>query len=309
MKSIDELKKFFETELQSDLQLLDKKRKVIVNQIIVLEVLLFMVYAASLYMCIHFELSYGFHILFTISYAAFAWIIVKSYRGNEQFYKDFKNLVIERMINQVDPSVHYNAYKKITLNDFKYSALFTGTFKRYHGDDLVWGKIDGIPMQFCELDVASGKGYNAKLDYVFHGLFLVTEIDIDLPNEIIVLPKANLNLKTVNKSFPIVHVNHTEFENLFQIRSNDEKAVKKIFTDAFLSQMAEFAKRSHHNLYFSFHGNRAYFAVELKRKLFEPKIFQTLNDFNIIREYFEDLYFAINIIEQLRIRNFQTQKV
>ncbi len=209
----------------------------------------------------------------------------------------------------MDPSVHYNAYKKIALNDFKYSSLFSGTFKRYYGDDFVWGKIDGIPIQFCELDVASGKGYNAKLDYVFHGLFLVAETTMNIPSEIIVLPRANLNLKTVNKSLPIVHVNHNQFEAIFQIRSNDEEIVKKIFTDAFLNQMADFAQRSKHNLYFSFHGNRAYFAVELKRKLFEPKIFQTLNDFNIIREYFEDLYSAINIVEQLRLKDLETQKV
>lgn len=309
MKSIDELKKFFENDLQSDLHFLDEKRKKIVTQIVILEILLFSVYAASIYMCWHFDLSYGFHILFTISYAAFAWIIVKSYRGNEQFYKDFKNLVIERMINQVDPSVHYNAYKKISLNDFKYSALFTGTFKRYHGDDFVWGQIDGMQIQFCELEVASGKGYNAKLDYVFHGLFLVAETNMQLPNEIIVLPKTNLNMKTVNKSFPVVHVNHAQFETIFQIRSNDEKAVKNIFTDAFMTQMYEFALRSKHNLYFSFHGNRAYFAVELKRKLFEPKIFQTLKDFSIIKEYFQDLYSAINIIEQLKIKNQTLEKV
>ncbi len=77
MKSIDELKRFFETELQSDLHFLDQKRKKIVVQIIILEILLLAVYAASLYICWHFDLSYGFHILFTLSYSAFAWIIVK----------------------------------------------------------------------------------------------------------------------------------------------------------------------------------------------------------------------------------------
>jgi|YNPMSStandDraft_2_1061718.scaffolds.fasta_scaffold01224_2 hypothetical protein len=308
MKSIEELKKFFDTELQSDLELLDAQRKKIVTQIVILEILLFAVYAASLYMCWYFDLSYGFHILFTISYAAFAWMIVKSYRGNEQFYKDFKNLVIERMINQVDKSLHYNAYKKISLNDFKYSSLFSGTFKRYYGDDFVWGQIDGMQIQFCELDVASGKGYNAKLDYVFHGLFLVAETNMQIPSEIIVIPKANANLKTINKTLPVVHVNHNQFESVFQIRSNDEKAVKSIFTDSFLTQMYDFSQRSKHNLYFSFHGNRAYFGVELKRKLFEPKIFQTLKDFSIISEYFHDLYSAINIVEQLRLKDAELQK-
>lgn len=309
MKSIDEVKKFFETELQSDLVYLDGKRKKIVAQIIMMEVLLFLVYAASLYMCFHFELSIGFQILFTISYAAFAWMIVKVYRGNEQFYKDFKNLIIERLINQVDKSLHYNAYKKVSLNEFKFSGLFDATFKKYHGDDFVYGQIDGMQVQFCELDVASGKGYGANLEYVFHGLFLVAETENHLDAHIIVIPRAHINHKCINKSLPVVHVNHKQFEAIFQVRSNNEKVVKEIFTDVFMNQMDEFSQRSKHNLYFAFHANRIFFGIELKRKLFEPKIFQTLNDFSVVQEYFNDLYHGISIIEQLRFYSSQRVKV
>ena len=42
-------------------------------------------------------------------------------------------------------------------------------------------------------------------------------------------------------------------------------------------------------------------AVTYTKRLFEPKIFTTLLDFEMVREYFEDLQLAAGIVDDLNL--------
>jgi len=63
----------------------------------------------------------------------------------------------------------------------------------------------------------------------------------------------------------------------------------------------EFKKKTRRDIYLSFLGSSVYIAVSFAKDLFEPRIFKTLLDFEVVQEYFEDLTLAYGIVEDLNL--------
>ncbi len=306
MKNIEQLKTFYNNELKAELQKLDSRRKAIVFKIIFFNILLLAAFVIGVVAIRYFELSWGFIVLSTVLYASFTWMIVSFFSSDKQFYIDFKNKIIERLLLFIDNSLHYHAYKHVKYNDFKASNIFSAKVKHFEGDDLVYGTIDGLEIQFSEI-MTTRIVKDKKPQPLFNGLFLVADTHCNFENEIIVLPRKMVNASWVNNTGTQVHVNNSQFDNNFQIYCSDKQVVADIFTDSFMNRMVAFSNASKHDLYFSFKGSKAYFGTSLNKKLFEPKIFASLINFGLIQEYFEDLYNAITIIEELKIFNQQNK--
>jgi hypothetical protein len=306
MRTIEQLKSYYDTDMKDDLASLERQRYWIAFQIVAAQILIWGGAVAGAVITTIMGLTLGWIILFLLCGAAFSWVSWNFLKSNSDFHIKFKTKVIEKLLHFIDPSLHYVAYKHVSVQDFRYSSIFDAKLKSFEGDDFVWGKVGDMDIQFSELEVeaANKKNPNKKPVMIFKGLFLVAQTDTAVQSEIIVVPKTQHDNEYLNKNIPIVQMGHTEFDSMFTVRSSDEGKVKTIFTEKFMNHMIDFKKKSKHDIYFGFHGNRAYFATSLEKNLFEPHIFRTMNNFEVLREYFDDLIHAITIVEDLRLEHF-----
>lgn len=65
----------------------------------------------------------------------------------------FKDQVIEKIIHFLDPSLLYDKNNSMSEHEYQQSELFLESYDRFSGNDLIYGKIEGVDVRFCDLHV------------------------------------------------------------------------------------------------------------------------------------------------------------
>jgi hypothetical protein len=68
-----------------------------------------------------------------------------------------------------------------------------------------------------------------------------------------------------------------------------------------MNRIVDFRKKAGKNIYLSFVNSRIYLAIPYSKNLFEPRLYKTLLDFKPVQEYFENIQFALGIVEDLNL--------
>jgi hypothetical protein len=224
----------------------------------------------------------------------------------------FKGEVLEKIIKFIDPNLNYKPSDYIDKSTFMMSQIFKTTPNIYKGDDLVWGKAGATDIRFCELNAIyeSGSGKDRHQQTIFKGLFFIADFNKHFMCRTVVLPDTAeklfgwLGQKLQEMNIfrgQIVKLDDPEFENMFVVYSDDQIEARYILSTSLMQRISEFRKKTGRTVYMSFVGSNVYVAVSFKRNLFEPKIFSTILDFDVIREYYGDFGLAIGIVDDLNL--------
>ncbi|MHC4648718.1 MAG: DUF3137 domain-containing protein, partial [Planctomycetota bacterium] len=92
-----------------------------------------------------------------------------------------------------------------------------------------------------------------------------------------------------------------EFERHFAVYGNDQIQARYILSTSLMARIVDFKKKTNRKIYLSFVGSRVFVAVSYSKNLFEPRLFRTILDFELVQEYFEDLQLAIGIVDDLNL--------
>lgn len=311
MKTLDDLRRFYNTALLADLNVLDDKRKAIVRKlayigavIAILAVVALLVIsqnAASLLPAILFPL-----IISGVIFAGIANFLSKSY------VIEFKAAIIQKIVQFIDESLNYFARRRIPKPLFMASQIFKTKPNRYKGDDYVSGKIGATQIEFSELhaEYESGSGKNRSRRTVFKGLFFIADFNKHFTCQTIVLPDTAENLfGSFGKMFQswnilrgqLIKLEDPEFEKLFVVYGDDQIQARYILSTSLMARIVDFKKRTNRKIYLSFVGSKVFVAVSYTRNLFEPRLFRTILNFELVQEYFEDLQLAIGIVDDLNL--------
>jgi hypothetical protein len=313
IKSIEELKSFYDTILMSDLTKLEEARKKIANKIVMLYLGLGLAITVSiiLFFIIHFFAL----IIFIPAIIGGSILYSKITKG---YVSEFKTSVILKIIKFIDPNLEYNPNQCIPMNIYMESKLFKRTPDRYNGDDLVYGKIDQTELSFSELHTeyktqtrSSSGGTQTQYHTIFKGLFFTANFNKKFKGETYVMPdvaqKAFGNLlgnlfQSWNKTRgELIKMEDIDFEKLFVVYGSDQIEARYILSTSLMKRITDFKNNTKKDIYLSFLNNKIYVAISYYKNLFEPKIFKTLLDFFVIREYYEDLQMAISLVDELKL--------
>lgn len=309
MKSIDQLRDFFNTDLKADIQSVEGKRKGIV-----LKVIAWVVFMTALTISIvYFMLSSGWN----IGWVVFVVLVLPVLTGalyfdlisNRDFYTDFKTRVIERILKFIDPSFTYISHKYIMPKQLVESKLFSHIPKKYKGDDYVQGIIGkNTKIEFSEVVarhkqvLQSGGKSTSDWKLTFKGLFFVAQVDRNFKGQTFVLPAGESveSLMTTHGNIPVeLELGDQNFRNFFTVLTTDAEEAKKLISATLQQRLIDFRSHRTNPVRFSFVGNHINVAIWHEKDLFEPKIFSTLMNFGIVEEYYDDLYQAISVMEQI----------
>lgn len=107
----------------------------------------------------------------------------------------------------------------------------------------------------------------------------------------------------------LIKLEDPEFERMFAVYGDDQIEARYILSTSLMERMLNFRKDTGKAIQFSFVGSKIYIAIPYTKKLFEPKIFNTLLDFEPVHKYFKDLQLAIGVVEELNLNTRIWSKV
>lgn len=225
----------------------------------------------------------------------------------------FKDLVIEKMIHFLDPSLIYTKMDSIDAHEYERSELFMEAYDRFSGKDLVRGEIEGVKVRFCDLHVEKKvRTKNGKEEWndIFSGLFFVADFNKTFHTKVVVLPdvaERSLGilgtwLQGVNPSRgELIKLDHVAFEKLFVVYGDDQIESRYILSHALMERIVAFHQKIDKPLYLSFVDSKLFLALHYTKPLFEPILTRSLLEFKSIKDYFELLMMITNIVTEFKL--------
>lgn len=312
MKSVEEVKNYYNTNLFETIKKFEDRRKRLKKWLIFFYIILVW-NAATIYFFFFYNNS---HSRDALSFFLAGIFLIGSFLYKyirRDYKKEFKEEVIKPLIKAIDSNLNYSANLHIDKNTFIRSKLFSSPDK-FSGNDFIIGNIDSTAIQFS--DVHAQRRYKdskgrTKYSTIFQGLFIVADFNKNFFGDTVVLPDlaqssfGNLIgswLQSKNSSRDeLVKMDSIEFEKEFVVYSTDQIESRYILTQSFMERILNFKRKVKHDIYISFTQNHLHMAIDYKKDLFEPTMFFSLLDEKVTNEYIEALILATNIVEELKL--------
>ncbi len=310
MKTLEELKEFYTNELSVDLHQLEQRRKgVMRNTIITVSVIGLLAVGGAGAMVSQGAPPMVF--LFALIASVIIGALAFKFIGGG-YKREFKWRIIGRIVQFLDPELSYQPDGLIDKYTFKASKLFKHHIDRYKGEDLIKGRVDKTDIVFSELhaEYKSGSGKNQSWHTIFKGLFFIADFNKHFRGQTVVLPDTaeklfgglGKMLQDWNIGRPdLVKLEDPEFEREFVVYGSDQIEARYILSTSLMRRILDFKRKTGNKIYLSFTGSKVFVAVPMTKNMFEPKYFSNMDNFGPILDYYQDLTFAIGIVDDLNL--------
>jgi len=303
MKTLEELRQYYNTALLPELRVLEEERKKALNKIILSATIIIPFAVFLVYIFKHpFPAILGI-----MGIAGLTWVFTRDYVSK------FKVGIIEKVVTCVDGNLKYSKSGRIPQNTFTASKLFKHRVDRYLGDDYVQGKLGQTEVEFSEIHAQyvtrDSKG-RSSYHTIFKGLFFVADFNKEFKGVTVILPdvaeKMFGGLGSMFQSWnkdrgQLIKLEDPEFEKMFVVYGEDQVEARYILSTSLMKRITDFKKKTKRQIYLSFIKSNIFVAISYQRNLFEPRVFRTLLSFIPIQQYFEDLQLAVGIVEDLNL--------
>lgn len=316
MKTLEELRTFYDNELSVDLRQLEAKRKrVIRNTLIAMGVIAVL---GLVGMSIVAAQSGGepVYLIFPVIGCVIAGVIAFAVIGRG-YKAEFKQRIISKVIRFLEPGLEYNPKGCIDKQTFKASALFHQHIDRYRGEDLVRGTVGKTQVAFSELHAEyktttrNSKGHTqTHWHTIFKGLFFVADFNKHFQGQTVVLPDTaeklfggfGKMLQSWNVArADLIRLEDPEFEQEFVVYGSDQIEARYILSTSLMQRILDFKRATGMKVHLSFTGSTVTVALPMTKNMFEPKYLSNIMDFEPILDYARDLSLAVGIVDDLNL--------
>ncbi|MDM8568428.1 DUF3137 domain-containing protein [Thiotrichales bacterium HSG1] len=288
------LKEFYVTHLKPKLKTLEKQRKKILYDLFFISIIAGLIAIIPL----AFNINIVALVITVMSIILFVRLSILSL----PYKKKFKTEIIGSIVAIIDESLTYYPQREITYQEFQVTKLaeYWDTVDIWNGEDYVEGMLGKTAVKFSEIDAErieiDDKGNESRVT-VFHGLFFIFDFNKAFDGLTVVVPKGNYYWN----SGELVKLESPEFEQEFSVYSDNQITARYILSPSLMQRILKFKRESRRTIYLSFVDGKLYVAISIFGSLFEPRVFSTLLDYDIYRDYFTDMLFAKSIVEELNL--------
>ncbi len=246
-----------------------------------------------------------------ISAIPFVVYIYRQFKLISKFRADFKPRVVELVLDFIDDGLlfgdlKYNATGKISQDKFFRSNIFGVRPAVYQGEDYIEGRIGDVEFEMCELMVEEYSRVRKRLDQVFRGIFVRAKFFYPLKGALLVLPRTVLPQRSeALKSF-IRHggqvmdpfVKHKKFTETYTVYGSLNSKVGELLPKELMDFILASREKTG-EIQLSIFNENCYIAITNEKDILEPKIFQSNVSFELVREFYDDIYAALFIVTAL----------
>lgn len=303
LQNPDEFRIFYNQTIHPELMRLDKQRLRMLRRIFLSLVL--MVGVAALVMAI------GIFVLALIAVIPFVIYLYYQYRQIQKFREKFKPRVVELILDFIDNDLlfgelRYDAKGKISHDKFAKSNIFGVKPAVYEGEDFIEGRIGDVEFEMCELLVEEFSKVRKRLDLVFRGIFVRAKFFYPLNGKLLVLPRKSLPqrseaLKAFIRSDGQVmdpFVRHKHFLETYTVYGTKETKVSELLPKELMDFILVARERTG-EIQLSIFKENCFIAISNNKDILEPKIFQSNVSYELVREFYEDIFVALFIVTAL----------
>ena len=315
MKTFSQIIDYYYKELYPIVEKLDKRREEIKRKTLFRFGMIFLGSALAVLVFIknsehvdYLNLAIFYGVFMTVIYGFVVSLT------SQDYVQEFKQRVIAPLIEFIDPSLQYTINAYIPQHLFTKSKIITSRIDRYSGNDYVTGTVDGVKIEFsdvrAEQEHTDSKG-NKHSETLFQGMFLRAEFPKHFSGRTVVLPDSaekifgsflGKMLQSYNFSrAELVKMDNPAFEKQFVVYATDQIEARYILSHSMMERILVFRKKVGHDLSLSFVGGEMFVAVHYNKDTLEPAIYHSLLDYKIAKEYVETLFFAMGIVEELKL--------
>lgn len=225
-----------------------------------------------------------------------------------RFVDDFKPKIVRLVLDFIDDGplfgeLKYRAKDKIPLEKFLRSKLFITRPAVYQGEDFIEGRIGDVEFEMSELKVEEYSRVRQRLDSVFRGVFLRAKFRYPTSGELLVLPRAKLPyLSETAKAFVKSgglnmdgFVQHQLFRENYITYGGKNTKVSELLTPELMGFILHYRQKKSELVLSIFHEN-CYIAIWNPKDILEPKILQSNVSFELVREFYDDVYMALQVV-------------
>jgi hypothetical protein len=314
MKTLDQLRQFYESNLKRDLADFELQRKRIVTQ----SLIVFGILAAVGVLGSLFLMQRGMPPVIMIFILIGCAIIggAHHYLAGIDYRGGFKMIILRKMITFVEPGLEYLPQQGLSQPMFEAARLFLHHIDRYKCEDMIQGKVGKTGIAFSEVHAEymttsnTGKSQHTEWHTIFKGLFFIADFNKDLHGRTVVLPDTaeklfglfGQTLQSWNSSYgQLVKLEDVEFEKEFVVYGTDQIEARYILSPALMERIVLFQRNVKTKIYLSFLGSKVFAAIPVQENMFEPKVFSSILDFNVIAEYYAQLQLGVGIVDELNL--------
>ena len=311
MKTLDDLRQFYDTYLITALQELEGARKKIINNMV------YWMGGACILVAVLLIITGSPGMLILLPFLLLAIYGIVFYTSGKNYTADFKAKVIKEIVKFIDPGLAYESGKFIPQEVYMASEIFKMTPDRYTGKDYVSGKLGVTQMEFSGIDSqyktesTDSQGHShTEWHTIFQGIFFVGDFNKDFHGRTVVLPDTaeklfgflGTALQSMNvMRGQLIKMEDPEFEKLFVVYGEDQVESRYVLSTSLMKRITDFKNKSKRKIFLSFVRSRIFVAIEYTQNLFEPRLFKTLLDFAPIQEYFEHFELVLGLVDDLNL--------
>lgn len=312
MKTTEELHTYYNQTMKQELEALEEERQSVKKKLIpyyiggVLGVL-----GGIALLLVYIQLYYiGILVIFAVV-SIVAGILSKKIKD---YTVNFKGKIISKIVDFADEDLTYYPTGYISREEYMGCGIFRNRPDRYRGEDLIQGKVGKTDIRLSELHTEdkrqSGKNQTHYVT-LFKGIFFIADFHKNFNGVTFVL--SDVAEKTfgswLGNAFQswnkgrgeLVKLENPDFEKEFVVYSTDQIEARYILTLTMMERILNFKRRTGQKLEMSFINNKVHMAISFKDNLFNVNINQPITDFNLIKQYYEELMFTIGIVDELNL--------
>lgn len=198
----------------------------------------------------------------------------------------------------------YDPQRSITKKQFLSSGLFATKAEFYLGEDHITGQVSLMPFEMSELLVRQVAPVGNRLDTVFEGVFLTATFSEETEGAIRVWPRHQRQYHTrAIKEFTWTGAHNVDeeilnedFRRQFVVYATEDTHVVGILSEPMQAAILDYTKKTGKDIYIAFDNRKVYAGITEPRDLLEPSIFFTNLRFDLIREFYEDIFLILRVV-------------
>ena len=252
--------------------------------------------------------------------AAIIAMIVVAWRASARmkaYRQDFKTRVIAKLVEYVDPHLTYTPDNFLGEDMFEESGLFSKKPDAYDGGDLVEGTLGATKIAFSEVHAqyrtttTDGQGHmQTQWHTIFKGVLFVADFNKAFRSRTFVLPDtAQMLLGSFGQKLQamnpdrnqLIKLENPDFERAFVVYGDDQVEARYILTPVLMERILKYQQRTGEELYLSFVEGCVFVAIPAGRDLFEPRVFGSILDRSLLKDYLARLELTTDIVEELNL--------
>jgi hypothetical protein len=200
--------------------------------------------------------------------------------------------------------LRYDYERFIPIERFQKSGIFVEPPSYYKGEDYIEGSVGSAKFEMCELDVKKMSYVRPGYDTIFRGIFFYSNFYKIANGSVVIMPKEKRQflISTIKGITKIggeqVFFSEPEgFMDEFLVYANCDIDPDKLISQSILESILEYQSLTQKDIYVSIVGSEIYIAVSEPKDILEPRLLQSNANFELVKDFFEDLMLIISIIE------------